>query len=361
MTQLAVISQNSAFALLTESLGLKATSQDAPDRLAAVISQSLRRTVFVNAPITVREALDITESCIGPLLPTQTNLRELLDSLLDRLIAMGDVLEMQDASNDSATYALRPAPPSFVMLDEDIIAVVGVAGFSISPPLEQNIQHMPSGLRIIRTRDERDIKEYLLSEGLIEIPKSNWLQSPRIEDPNAYLNKWRSKFSDDHAHVASSEGMQIIDAANSSRFYKGRWSDIQPNHNGHFVGRRPKAYGADFWTLFKIQNGRILDFIDIHPTTNRARSCDEAWRILSALDYISDTPTEVEIASSPKGKMLKFYSPIPGWVHRRLFAIGTAVDANKCLVAYEVPMAFFQEISAWLEDTLWVNMKYGEV
>ena len=238
------------------------------------------------------------------------------------------------------------------------MAILGVAGDQIDPPLETKITQTPSGIRTLEIDDVNKCRDELIEEGLIELSKTGWLGAPKPASAKEFADRWISCLETE-AVVPNIQDARILGAPEAKYYYNGRWTDISSIHTGHFIGRRPRKYGADFWVLYALKNGRIESFVDIHPGSKTLRSCDEAWRLLAALDSLQGRPPIVETHTSEQTALLRFFAPIPVWVQRRILTLGMPVDNNGCLLAFEIPLAELESLTQWLTETLWIATKNG--
>jgi hypothetical protein len=233
------------------------------------------------------------------------------------LVVYGDILEMRDADDDQwsrSALVLRPAPPSFIERKNGSIVVIGVAGDEITPftpELASRIRHN-SGLRTIYPDDGEDLKSLLLEIGLLELPERVWLRIPKLESPASYLADQRLLLAKEPPS-GGIEGIRILDTSRSPAFYRDRWLDAGPRHEGIFVARRPQRYGSALWCLLELQGGVVRRFMDLHSRGDRIRPCDIAWRIQMAIDAEAGTPQSVRVRKGQQTSVLSFFSPVPSW------------------------------------------------
>ena len=215
-------------------------------------------------------------------------LAPVVEHTLEELIVYGDILEMRDADDDHwsrSALVLRPAPPSFIERKNGSIVVIGVAGDEITPftsELASRICHN-SGLRTIYPDDGEDLKSLLHEIGLLELPERVWLRIPKLESAASYLADQRRLLAKEPPS-GGIEGIRILDPSRSPAFYRDRWLDAGPRHEGIFVARRPQRYGSALWCLLELQGGVVRRFMDLHSQGDRIRPCDIAWRIQMAID-----------------------------------------------------------------------------
>jgi hypothetical protein len=354
---ISVITPEDAIYRVARSLGFEAPAL-AEGLPSEVIAQALRRAVHILAPCGKHELENAILQSFAGLGPVREELARIVEQTLEELIVYGDILEMRDAEDDHwsrSALVLRPAPPSFVARKNGSIVVIGVAGDEITPftpELASRLRHN-GGLRIIYPEDGEDLKSLLHEIGLLELPETVWLRVPKLETAAGYLAEQRLQLAKEQPSGAV-EGMRILDSSRSPAFYRDRWTDASPRHEGIFVARRPQRYGSALWCLVELQGGVVRRFVDLHSLGGRIRPCDIAWRIQMAIDAESGTPQSVRVREGRETSLLDFFSPLPSWAERRLAIVANKTMGVGRLFSYELLTSGLEEEIAFLKKALWL-------
>ena len=150
-------------------------------------------------------------------------------------------------------------------------------------------------------------------------------------------------------------GLLLLDPERPVRYYRGRW--VEPSKQaGHFVGRRPQAYGADLWCYVEVQEGHAVGLVDLPTRHGVGRGCDEAWRLQAAIDYERDAPQVYRVRSGPgRSWLLDFFSPVPMWARRRWETIGEPVSAFGCLFSFKFSETVVSDEIAFAREYMWLK------
>jgi hypothetical protein len=353
MNALAVINHADALAITARSLGIDFKSGEAPTLSRALVAQALRRAIFNAAPCAPHALRSLVFVALSPLADDPEALKVHIEDALHDLIAAGDILEMRAASGERSDIVLRPAPPAFVARRDGSFIIVGISGDEITPIREPSILHHESGLRSVRVADVQKCRAELLDLGLIELPERLWLHAPATSSAHDLAAHWKARLPTE-PRPEKIEGLEILDAASSTAFYKGRWTSLHPKHSGFFVVRRPQRFGANLWCLADIKDGVVQRFTDIRAKDSRTRDCDEAWRLRAALDAVSGAPQTVSMVADEASAILSFTAPLPAWAARRLGFLGEQVTVPRALLAFRIPIENVQDELRWLGENLWL-------
>lgn len=356
MSAVSVVNQKNALLGVARSMGLPDDAATLEHTSNALIAQSLRRSVFIAAPCSARSARSLVVAALAPLIETQEAFDDRVGSVLEDLIAIGDVLEMRRENTDGSELVLRPAPPSFVMRDDGTFILLGVAGDEITPLVNGPVSFRSSGLRTIRPADSSACKLALLDLGLIELTSSMWMHSPATTTADTFLEGWLARLPQ-APHPERVE--ELLDTSTPTTFYRGRWRPVRDDDSGVYLARRPQKYGARLWSLVEVKAGLVHRLVDVHSKDARIRDCDEAWRIQAAFDAIAGAPQKVGVIEEEESTILSFFSPLPAWAVRRLTAIGDQFKPIGALLGFRIPNQNTNDELRWLEKTLWLARKDG--
>lgn len=352
MNNIKILSRADCLKYSSRSLGLP----DLQKLDNALIAQALRRTVFIEAPCSIRTVCSLVMNSLGPLTDEPENLKTLIYDIIDDLVNLGDLLEMRDEIAGETNLILRPAPPAFVLRRDGTFIIVGVAGDDVTPPQvnDFNLVYYPSGLRILIPSNTQSCRQTLIDLGLIELPMITWLRAPVSITADKLVKSWISRLPND-IHPEKIENFEIIDISNTTSYYKGRWQSLNEQHAGIYIARRPQRYGARLWCLAEIRDGLVQRFVDIHSGDARFRDCDEAWRLLAAMDALTGSPQQVRVVYEKEITVLSFTSPLPSWAIRRLSLVGERLKPHRALLQFSLPLHNSEEELHWLEESLWLT------
>jgi hypothetical protein len=354
---ISVITPGDVIHRIARSLGFQAPEL-VEGLIPEVVAQALRRAVHILAPCGKHELENAILESFSGLGYAREELAPVVEQTLEELIVYGDILEMRDADDNHwsrSGLVLRPAPPSFIARKNGSIVVIGVAGDEITPftpDLASRIRHN-GGLRTIYPDDGEDLKSLLHEIGLLELSERVWLRIPKLESAASYLAD-QCRLLAKEPPSGGVEGIRILDPSRSPTFYRERWLDAGPRHEGIFVARRPQRFGSALWCLLELQGGVARRFMDLHSQGDRIRPCDIAWRIQMAIDAEAGTPQSVRIRKGQQTSVLSFFSPVPSWAERRLAVVAGKTLGGGSLFSYEVPTNDVEEEIAFLKKALWL-------
>lgn len=340
---------------ILDMLGLFSTSNlTSPEALAA----NLRRAAALHCPASPTTLVRAVIRSLRDLVPDLDPISEHAQQILEAMTAYGDLLETRDVSG--AGQSQRPtllyaAPPAFVMRDNGSALLLGIAADRVAAlpdDLEKLVQYtnhtrrLPAGIADLRDR----LRDY----GVLELSHAAWLKCPPAETAEALLARLDRQLDTCQPLITGMDGLSIIDSSKPVTYYRGRWIE-KIELTGKFVGRRPQAYGADFWIYVELKDGRPQRFVDLPLSKSRFRGCDEAWHIQAAIDAVQGVPQQFQRRTSDNEFVtMDFFSPLPMWAVRRLDAIGDRVPPTRCLLSYRIPRGEADEECAFLQRHLWM-------
>lgn len=285
--------------------------------------------------------------------------KELVEHVLEALIAHGDILEHREVGEDvtrGARTLLYAAPASFVSRQSGAVLLLGVASDQLSAlpdDLEARIEYAAHVRRISPLAGE-DLQSELAELGLIALSTSDWLRAPPPESFAEQLSRFDQLLD---LAVPSREipGLSLLDPEQSVRYYPGRWAEPR-SRSGRFVARRSQAYGADLWCYVQLREGHPERLIDLPPQGSQWRGCDEAWRLQMAIDARRGTPQRFRVRPGPGGShVLELFSPVPAWARRRWDAVAEPVLSSGCLFAYRLSGGELEEELRFVQEGLWLK------
>lgn len=343
---------------VVEALGLDPKTVDLGSSTA--IAASVRRASSFLCPTPPgalgREVSDVlgglTESSAG-----QT--RDSIDSMVDSLVALGDLVELPlgDPGSPSRRH-LFLGPPSYVPRASGCI-VLGVRPEGtpiLSEELSERVEH-DGHRRFIRRREaSEDLEAALSGEGLFGLSQEHWLKAPRRVSPGDLINEYIARLNA-AGGAGDIEGFRVIDPDADVAYYRGRWRASKQDDSGRFVARRPQAYGADLWCFAEVLDGRIEKLIDLPIASPIARGADEAWRLQAAIDRVSGRPQRLRVRRRPgPTAVVDVFSPLPSWSQRRMEFVAARTDrSDGALFSYSLGSEEIEDEVRFLMEMLWLD------
>jgi hypothetical protein len=324
-------------------------SADELDLLAA----SLRRAASHLAPcrkaVLIREALQATRGIL-----TIADPSEVARTLLERLLAVGDLLEVVS----DGVREIYLGAPACVRLGADTILVLGVRPLGlplISPDSAAGIQYR-GGLRYLSVTDLPLEASVQLTEHAFQ----SWLGSPQTIPPQKLVDEYRGRTSS-AGQTGNRPGLSILDSETRISHYASRWREPKPSDNGVFIGRRPVEFGARAWSVCLIEDGHLSRFLDLPVTPGIGRGRDEAWRLQAALDAARGVPQSLSIRQSDLDHaIVDFFGPIPSFASRYFEALGEIVPhAAGALLSYRIRLSDVDAVTTFTSTTLWMSTNEG--
>lgn len=328
---------------------------DTPEVLASVV----RWTAAQHCPTSPARLRKVVTDHIGPVIERdEAALASDVADMIEQLVATSDLVECQEGG----TTELRLGSPRFVRVsDQDFIVLgcapagEGLVSESIQSAVSPDgpIRHIDPEL-LGATADE--LRDSLRSEGLVEITTVDWVRGPR-ECP------WQEFL--DQATVLAEQGLagsglplttiSVFDPTSDPRFYPRRWRPPQADDDGLFVGRRPQAWGSDLWFLGLFAEGRLNKVKDLPYAGWLGRACDQAWRVLAALDASKGHPTTMRVYDQSRSRVrLEFDTPLPMFFERLILSFGSSVARSPgSLLTYSVRRPAADEIIKQWRAALW--------
>jgi hypothetical protein len=290
-------------------------------------------------------------------LTTDEGLSGKVDEAIESLIVTGDLLELHDVVVDDSLVKstwLFAAPPSFVIRpngDAFLFGVVPDQESFLPDSLATRVRHR-GYTRTISPGANDDLAAELREQGLQQLSESAWLKCPKAETARDTLNRIQRLLSQQPPSGAVNDA-EIIDPELPVTYYRGRWTKPK-KQTGLFVGRRPQEFGAPLWCAMTLENGSVVQFVDLPLTKTRWRGCDAAWHLQMAIDACRGAPQQYRRRVSTAGVRLDFLSPVPEWAERRLMIFGHAVPKEKCLFSYELSSSDAKAEERFLQERLWL-------
>jgi hypothetical protein len=284
-------------------------------------------------------------------------LAEQIESSLDALINLGDLIESRENGEATGSLLLFLSPPSFVFRDSGMALLLGGQPdqhLVLPASLADRVEYR-NHVRYLKPKERsEDLRRELEEFGLRELSIESWLRSPSRLSPENHKQRMDILLND-AGRSGEIPGLSVLDPSRPVNYYRGRWA--RPDRlSGRFVARREQAYGADLWCYVELDSGVPSRLLDLPLPGSLYRGCDEAWRLQMAIDAVQGNNQFFSIQPGPAGSgLLRVFSPVPIWARRRWDAVGELVAAPGCLFAYRFAGQEIAEEAKFAVDDLWLR------
>jgi hypothetical protein len=351
---IAIVSSADVLASAHTALGLPAGG-DLDD---VYLATSLRRLAGFLCPCSPKTLIRSMAESHSGMTPSKGGLAERVESILESLVAIGDLLELSHVTTLDETVKgtwVFAAPPSFVLRPSGNAFILGLSADEATP--------LPAGLRarikykdvvrVINPTPSEDLASTLRELGLRELSIEGWLRHPKLESAAAVMAALDTKLST-QGPCGEIADLRVLDHTRDARRYRDRWGP-PTSLRGRFIVRRPQAYGADLWGYAELLAGRAVKLLDFPTPGARWRGCDMAWRAQMAIDALAGKAQAYVREAGEGGARLDFFSPIPDWARRRLSTIGEQAAPSASLLSFVVSGAELETEEKFLHDYLFLN------
>jgi hypothetical protein len=340
-----------------EALEALALNADLDLQSPAALAESLRRAASFLCPTTPRALTRAVRDVLRGLPGVTSDTDAALADIVDLLVANGDLLELPVDDGTRSRRQLFLGPPAFVPFRQRSALLVGIRPEGaplIGDDLLGAIEYI-SHVRMIRSVGDESVIDLLGAEGLIEFQLEHWLQAPRQATPGDVVGFYQSRL-EAAGPSGDIDGVQVIDPVTSVSFYRGRWRTLKPRDDGHFVARRPQAFGADLWCFAQVVGGHVSKLLDLPLQNSLSPGADEAWRLQAALDAVAAHPQRLRVRAEVSASIIDFFSPVPSWLQRRLDVVGRAVPRGSgALFSYSVSSDQLGDEIRYLGEMMWLS------
>ena len=340
-----------------EELGLDPSALDltASESLAAALRRAAGFLCPCSVPTLVRAVVRPLEGLVSDLVA----IKDSVETTLEAMVAHGDLLEQRDVAADAGSRSgvlLYAAPPSFVVRRSGAALLLGITPDERSPlPTEIEVRiEYAHHVRRLPANAAEDLRGELLHLGLVELSFEAWSKAPPVETAAQHIARMDGLL-DGAAPSSSIPGLTLLEPTRPVRYYRGRWTEPRAQA-GRFVGRRSQAFGADLWCYVLVRDGLPESFVDLPLPGDRARGCDEAWRLQMAIDAFRGEPQRFRLRPGPAAScVLELFSPVPMWARRRWDAVCEPVLSAGCLFAYRFRENEIAEERRFIREMLWLG------
>ena len=321
------------------------------------LAASLRRAASFLCPTSPRRLVDTVLAVMSPLTGDNVSRTQVAD-LLDLLVASGDLLELREDLQGRMVRLIYLGPPSYIERTPGVYVLLGIRPFGawlLSPELAAKVTR-EGHTRMIEL-DPTEAPEVFEAAGLHRLDRHRWAASPSIESAASLVGRVSQRL-DVAGGGGEIDGLQILDPTTQVRYYRGRWREPAPGDNGDFVARRRQAYGADLWSAVRLENGIAVKLFQFPVDDTVVPARDEAWRVQLAIDAERGFPQQYTFEPGAVGatRVVKFFSPIPGFAERYLQLVGIPlVGVPGALFAFRVPDGAVPDLIQFLTELLWME------
>lgn len=324
-----------------------------------VIARLIRRTASFQCPCTYRKLIVSVKGIFEEMIPGDVDIHKIIEEVLDNLIMYGDLMEgpdldpeYQEMGEKRLVYIM---PPCFVKTNSRIF-MVGIKedDAPVVPEIVVENVLLIKHLRYIIPEDAESVTKILKNDEFIELSVDGWLKTPKRFEAKELIANYNS-ILDRQTASGDVPGLHILDPKMDAKYYKGRWKKAE-KQTGNYVGRRPQEYGNDLWCYIELCGGQPKKFLDLPVQIPEWRACDEAWYLQAAIDHDLGVPQVYRLSGNDyEGYTIKFFSPLPGWVRRRLDVIGDEIPPGKCLLSYALDATQVEGVTEYLKSNIWMS------
>jgi hypothetical protein len=286
-------------------------------------------------------------------------LRTAIEDMVAAMTAYGDFIELPADQGHNGTL-LAAAPPRFVARQSGAAYIMGIAPDNVSflpPDIELRVEHHSHVRRLTSVNGENSIAAILKHAGLAQWAERQWLYAPPKQSAAQVLSQLEARLCGTGI-AGDINDLEILDPSMPPDFYIKRWRKAD-RQTGLFVAKRPKTYGSPLWCYVALDAGRPAQVIDFPTPGTPHRGCDEAFYVQAAVDAVRGTPQFFTVSSEQSEvTLVRFFSPLPEWVTRRLDIFGSARGRSTGgLLAYSLPVAEAGQELEFLKSQLWMTVK----
>lgn len=322
------------------------------------VAAVLRRLAGIMCPCSPKSLLRAMLDAHRGLVADANGLSDQIETVLDDLVAVGDLLELSDVAvideKIKGTWVFA-APPAFVIHLGSVAHLIGLSADEQTPlPAIVRDRVVMQGVsrRIYSDKDE-DLRALLSTLGLREISSESWLRHPKILSPQEVVARTNTKLSA-QGPAGDLEDVRLFNTESEQRSYHAGWEQAR-NQTGRFIVRRPQAYGADRWGFAELSDGQVIKLIEFPDPGERWRGCDVAWRLLMALKAIRGRSATYRLNMTGDVGAFDFFLPIPDWAKRSLSFAGEQVAPRSCLMSFDIPTAQVAATERFLADFVFLT------
>lgn len=346
---LTVVDRPAAAALTRRALGLPVGAT-----LDQTIAASLRRAASTNCPTTPGGLTAAVMKTVVPVLDDEEDLAEVVPQVLERLVAVGDLVETIEERGGIRRTVLYLGRPQFVLRDNGDALLLGVRPDGLPLVSDEILEEVEEFGYIRRLTSRPELSDVLEAEGLREVKSTRWLRPPEEVSVDDFVAIYDSRLSA-AGPSGDIDGLRILDPATPTTYYRGRWRQPGAQHSGNFVSRRGQRFGAELWAYVALVDGEPAKLLDL-PSLTTDRGCDEAWRLQAALDAAAGRPQQIVVRGTGHGRVaLGLYAPPPRWLQRRWELIGQFSKVAGALFAYDFTPSDAGEELRFASDRLWLT------
>lgn len=341
-----------------EALGLDADYVDFS--FPEVLAEAARRAVSMRAPIPKSAAVRLVREPLMGLPDVDDAVLETVPEVIEQLVSVGDLIESKiDRQGHNQSAMLLIGMPRYVRINDNFVVLLGcrpdgipIVRNELAKQIERNgpVRYLrfPEGMK------EEEMLAQLRDENVMEVKAEHWLRSPKTETLDSFLAHISNRLN---AAIPPGEleGAVMFDPSQPRDHYRKRWKPLHHPPDGILVLRRPQAYGADRWSVALAKNREVRQLIDFPLKDGEDRACDEAWRVMAAIDANLGNPGVVSVTSlSTSRARLDFDAPPPAWLHRCLTYFGYQVLSSRgALFSFNVKEEALTQIREIVEQKLW--------
>lgn len=330
-----------------------------------VIAESVRRAASFLCPAGPRQIVRALQTALDGLCPPDALAGQALVDVIESVASYGDLVEapVEDEERGIAKRMLFLAHPAYIAIGDGAVLLLGVRAEGqplLDDSLGKRVEHRHHTRRLLLEHGE-DPVQLLAPLGLSEVHDEHWLSRPPTQDASDVVADYALRLRA-AGPAGTIEGLRILDPDARVSYYRGRWRDLGSRDTGTFVARRPLAFGADGWCFAEVEKGEVTRLVDLPLLDQLDHAHDEAWRLQAAIDHVNGRPQTIKRVQGhgTDDCELRFFSPIPSWIQRRLDAVGRPINRQRgCLLAYAIPSRQLEQEVKFLGENMWLVVDDG--
>lgn len=318
-----------------------------------VIAAASRRAASVNCPTTPAALTAAVSRSLAPIID-EDDLSGLVMQILERLVAMGDLVESVEERAGVRRTIIYLGGPRFIKRGNGDALLIGVRPDALPIVSDELVDDLEQYGYIRRVAARPELEGLLEDEGLREVKSTRWLRAPEVVSAEEFRAAYdaRLKAAGPSGEI---EGLRVLDPSTPNTYYRGRWRAPRKEHSGNFVARRGQRFGAELWAYVTVTDGEPVRLLDL-PALTPDRGCDEAWQLQAAIDASNNNPQQITVHGTGRGGIgLALYAPPPRWLQRRWELIGQPSKIRGALFAYEFSPADAREELPFATERLWLT------
>jgi hypothetical protein len=289
-----------------------------------------------------------------------SSLRDALNKSVEGLIAVGDLVERM-VSDELHVFT---SMPRYVPIADNLAVILGCRPDGV-PLLDNSVRASIVNRGALRFCEipvhvgGSEVRSELLAHGLVELSWTKWLNTPRAESAEKYVEQMSSR-AKAGKRAGVLDAVSVFNPRASHKHYRSRFEPLDSSHGGISLVRYARDFGPDAWAVCEIMNGTLGGIVRL-PTSSSLRGCDQAWRLMAAIDHLNEKPLPVKVRRLPDTSTVDLFAPPPSWIEKYLALFGQRVSRTPgSLFSYVLPIGATAKFEELVKTTLWATTSLKE-